>query len=474
LTSRHYWRGLSYGSALVFAVTLGYFLLRVPIQTSDCFSNMLVLGDSFVDVMKRGIQPGYVRPGLWAQLKVVHDLSQGAFFYWFRWTQVVQVLCVLVSFTALVRPRTAPGAVVLPLALAVLIGHNVFAWTVREAFPVNAYLTNVICCGVAANLAFGVHRWWTDVAAVLLFVVSAASIESGLLVGGIFVVAYVLGLRGVSRIGLGAVVASIAGYFLLRFLVLDSGTPSFLDREAGFGFQRYSGADITRMFAGREFLFYGYNVLSSILGVLFSEPRDGAWRLTRSVLDGAPDARLVVGFLSSTAATALIGRYVWVRRDAWRRRELDRGDQIVVIFVLVLAANAALSFVYTKDAIMSPAGFFYAAAFFVACRHYLESLATRLGPAPRASRAHVFAVAFMLLLSTTWTIRAVGLHAGLTQTAYKNREQWAYFDEIVQRTFAPVPPSVEALKTLLQDEAVIVHPGKPELRERWTPLFEMD
>jgi hypothetical protein len=80
----------------------------------------------------------------------------------------------------------------------------------------------------------------------------------------------------------------------------------------------------------------------------------------------------------------------------------------------------------------------------------------------------------MLLLSVTWTIRAVGLHAALTQTAYKVRQQWAYFDGYIQREYKPVPPKVETLKTHLQRDAVVVHPGTLEMREELTPLFEMD
>ena len=103
-----------------------------------------------------------------------------------------------------------------------------------------------------------------------------------------------------------------------------------------------------------------------------------------------------------------------------------------MLFVLVLLANAGISLAYTKDVIMSPAGYFYAAAFFVACRHYVDSLTLE----PLGTRARRLApgigTAVMLVLSMTWTIRAVGLHAGLTQTAYKVRQQWAYFDAYIK------------------------------------------
>ena len=158
MSHTRYWLLLSYGAAVLLSATLGYFLLRVPIQTTDSFTNILLLDAPFMDVLRTGIEPGYLRPGLWAQLKIVYDLSQGEYFYWFRWTAVVEVLCVLLPFTALLRPVTAPAALVFPLALAVLVGHHAFAWTIREAFPVNAYLTNVIFCAVVVNLTLGAYR----------------------------------------------------------------------------------------------------------------------------------------------------------------------------------------------------------------------------------------------------------------------------------------------------------------------------
>jgi len=464
-----------YAVALLFCATLGYLLLRIPIQTTDSFVNILLLDRPFGQVVAEGVQGGYVRPGLWASFKIVYDLSRGALFEWFRWTHVLQASLVLVLFTTLVRPVTKSAAIVFPLALAVLIGHHTFAWTLREAFPVNAFLTMVWCCGLAACLSFGGHRWWTDVAAVVLFIVAATTVESGLLVGGILIVSYALGLRGLSKTGVAAIAVLILGYFVLRFGFLDAATPALNEREAGFGFTRYDGGDIERMFTGRETLFHVYNVISSALGTLLAEPRDGVFRLTRSIVrDGAPDVRFLIGFVSSTLATGLIARYIWARRDSWRRFELDRGDRIVALFVLVLLANSAISFGYTKDVIMSPAGFFFAAAFAVACTHYVDGL-WRDGVWPqRGTAARTSSLVLLLMLSVTWSIRALGLHAGLTQTAFKVREQWAYVDEYVDRRYHPVPPKVEALKKRLQNDAVVVHPTRPELREGLTSLFEMD
>jgi hypothetical protein len=45
----------------------------------------------------------------------------------------------------------------------------------------------------------------------------------------------------------------------------------------------------------------------------------------------------------------------------------------VAIFVAVTLANAAISYTYTKDVILSPAGIFYAAVFTVAVKALIET-----------------------------------------------------------------------------------------------------
>ena len=459
----------SYGYAALLAVTLGYFLLRIPIQVNDSFVNIAVLDRPFWDLMLDIIaQPGYLRPGIWAALKGVYDLSGGDYFYWYRWTQVLQVVAVIWLFIRLVRPTTAAGAAVLPLALAVLVGSHTFAWTVREAFPINTFLTIVVLCLAAVNLVFANYRWWNDVGVAILFVVAALTVESGLLVGVIVVGGKILRLRGVSTGGTVAVVALMLAYFWIRFGLLSVGVPSLADREAGFGFERYGGPELVSMFGASPLGFYVYNVVSSITGVLTAEPRDGVWRLTRSFVEGTPDSRLIVSVLASGLATGVLCRFGWRRRRAWRDWNLQRDDQLVLLFVLVLVANATMSYAYTKDVIMSPAGVFFAAAVFPASRDVVELL-PMMGRGGRAA-----AVLVLATLSVTWGIRQVGIHAGLARTSVQVREQWAYIGDWIEQRYDEPGPSVTALSRHLQDDAVIRHPAKMPIREQWTRLFETE
>ena len=462
---------MTYGYALLVSVVLAYFLFRIPIQLTDSLLNLVALDGPFLEVMRgAAFEQGYLRPGLWAALKGVYDAAGGDYFVWYRGTHAVQVLLVVVLFVRLLDVRSAAGAAAAVLAVAALIGTHTFAWTVREAFPINTFLTILVCCAIAANISIMRYRWWNDLLAILVFTAAALTLESGLLVLVIFVGGYVLGMPGVSRRGVAALVVLLAGYLWVRFSLLSVGTPTLAAREGGFGFSRYNGAELMEMFGQNPLGFYIYNSLSSISTVLFAEPRDGAWILTRSlVADGRPDGLLLFAFLSTTLSTTLIVMYGWRRRMAWRACAFSHGDRLVLLFAAVLGANAAISYGYTKDVIMSPAGFFFAAALFVAVRDLLERTPTR------SSRAVAPAAMILLVLSATWAVRAVGLHAALVQTSANVREEWTYVDEfLVSVGYDPPPPHVEALARKLQHDAVVSHAARPMLRNEWTRFFEVD
>ena len=144
---------LAYGYGLVVALTLGHFLLGLPIQLSDSFGQMLKLTGPWSDLLYGEFtQRGYMRPLMWGELKLVYDMSGGNYFAWFRGAHVIEVVLVVLLYVRLVRPRTYLDLMVLPLGLAVLVGLHTFQGTVREAFPLNHFLTVLIYTLLAANL----------------------------------------------------------------------------------------------------------------------------------------------------------------------------------------------------------------------------------------------------------------------------------------------------------------------------------
>jgi len=156
-----------------------------------------------------------------------------------------------------------------------------------------------------------------------------------------------------------------------------------------------------------------------------------------------------------------------VRRRVWWSRQTDRADQVVIVFLAVTLANAAISYAYTKDVILSPAGVFFALALTVALAHALDA-ARNL----RVTRLAVVAVV-LLALSTAWAGRAVGAYLGLRHAAAVMRQEWAYVDQLLAREpSADTSALAVRIKRQLQDEAVLRHPVRPPLSGDWVEWFQ--
>jgi hypothetical protein len=252
--------------------------------------------------------------------------------------------------------------------------------------------------------------------------------------------------------------------------VLAVGSPGLQERSSGFGFSRYEPDQLIASFGGNPLPFYAYNVLASIATVLFGEPRGGMFVVTRDAwLEGRVFTPFFMAALAATLGTVFILRYVWVRRRDWWSLRLDRGDQLVLVFVAVTLANGVISYPYTKDVIMSPAGIFFAAALTVSVRHFLDTVR----PASWARGAT--AALLLLALSTAWALRAVGAHLGLRGAAATQRAEWAYVDSWLEREHTtPTEPHAIALKNRLQEAAVYRHPLRPPLRGDWIEWFSSE
>jgi hypothetical protein len=450
---------LSYLYALAVGLALGHFLLGIPIQLTDSFGNMLKLSTSWADLLYAEFtQRAYLRPMLWAELKLVYDASGGDYFSWFRGTHVVQVTALLLLYVGLVRPRTFRDAALIPFGLAVLVGSQTFAGTIREAFPINTFLTVLLFCVAAMHLALAGYRWWHDILALLLFAAAALTVESGLLVWVILVGAWLVGGRGVSRGGILALVALLAGYFYLRFAVLSVGSPSLLERSSGFGFGILEPAELTQRFGANPIGFYVYNVATSMLSVLIAEPTAGVFRATAAIVRGDIHPATVLNVMATASVTLLLARFVWRRRHLWRARRFDRDDQLVLVFGMVLVANAVISYPYTKDVIMSPAGALFAVAGFVAARDAVASLPDSMSP-----RQAVAIVASVVLLSGAWATRLAGAHLDLRTAAYAERNDWAYAEGLPDAERLRLNAADRALFETLRNDAVYVRPAPPSL-----------
>jgi hypothetical protein len=330
-------------------------------------------------------------------------------------------------------------------ALTVLMGLHTFRGTVWEAYPVNHSLEIVAFCLLALALSRSRGGTWADVTAAVTFVAATFTVESGVLVWVVIVAAWLAGARGISRRAVLIVTALMVGYVALRFGYLRTGVPALTERSSGFGLQQLSPDELQRRFGAWPYGFYAYNVVTSILSVLFSEPRAGIWTIPAEFMRGRIAGGTIINVVSSTITTTAIAWFVTRRWSSWRQRQFDRDDQIVFIAMAMILANGIISYSYTKDEIMGPAGVFYALAAFVAICE-LVSRFTR--PAP--------ALAVVLFIAASgWVVRTAGLHYQMHLMTFYDRNEWVYVDDwLASQQSTPATAEGKALVNQLREEAL--------------------
>jgi hypothetical protein len=420
VTSPQRWRLIVHASAVAVALGIGWWVTRIPVQLTDSLVDMLNVQDvTWGQLMSSTFyNQGYLRPLRLAQIKLAFDAARGHYFFVFKTIHVAQMMLLAMLFVRLLRVASLRDLLAASLALAVLAGLHTFDGMVREAFPINHFLTIAICVLAAVNLSISRPHWGIDAAAALLFVFATLTLESGVLVLVAIAAGRFVGWRGVSWRGVFVCVLLAAGYLYLRLGPLGVGTPSLAERSSGFGFRILDPPELMARFGEAPGWFYAYNVMSSLLTVFFAEPRDGVWYATRTLWGGGSlPPWLAINLATSTFTTIMVGWYLHQlagRRDA----KLDDNGRLVLVALTVLLANAGVSYGYTKSVIMSAGGVLFAIAVYVATREVLTEM-ERVG-----TRARVIAFVLVVVLGVGWTLRAAALPYRLRQQAFVVRSQW--------------------------------------------------
>ena len=465
------WRLIAWIVTAIMAATVCYSVLRIPLQVTDSLVPMLDAQKtpSVIGAFASGARAsGYFRPLRAAQIQALFELSNGHYFAAYKGFQAAMVAVVFALFLLVLEVNSLHRLAALLFALTVLTGLHSFRGSVWEAYPVNHSLEIVAFCLLALLLARSNGGRWSDAAAALTFLAAVSTVESGLLVWVVIVAAWLTGARGVSGRGVLVVTALLAGYVALRFAYLHTGVPALSERSSGFGLRQLDPAELQRRFGAWPYGFYAYNVVSSLLTVLFSEPRAGIWTIPAEFVRGRVAAGTVINVVSSAVTTVIIGWFVAARRDAWRpafaralrrgRSEFDRDDQIVLVSCAVIIANAVISYSYTKDEIMGPAGVFYALAACVGIVFVLRTVGEQIdrGADPLGPRVPLATLALVLaIVSAGWVVRTAGLHYQMNLMTFYDRNEWVYVDDwLVHQKSAPSTDAGKALVRQLREDAV--------------------
>jgi len=462
-------RALAFAAAVVLALGVGHDLLHMPLQIGDSLAPLLDAvraSSAWSEFTSHLREDGYFRPMRLATIKLVSDLANGHYFLGYRLFHALLVLAFLLLFVRALEVRDRLALAVVPLALTVFVGIHTFLGTVKEIYPTNHFLQIAVLALLALNLAQSRGGLLVDALLLVIFTVAALTLESGLIVWVVVVAAWISGMPGVSRRSVVGVTAFLAGYFVLRFGIFGTGLPTVEERSTGFLLEALDPPQIRERFGDNLLPLYAYNVASSISSVLFSEPRSGVWVLVRAIRGDQLAPRHFIQIGASLFATGLVLAYVVARLRSGVRRPATLADQHVVIFALVLAANAAMCYVYTKDEIMSTAGAFYALAVAGAAAYFLRAWAW---PARARSWPATAVVCVVCLAgSAAWTIRAAGVHHVLRSQAFVQRNDWTRLNREWNRDGSwERYRAQEALVRELQREAIATRVVNPRFEPRW-------
>ena len=465
-------RGAAFAVALLFALAIASDLLWMPIQVDDALGEILAAHDtpSVAAAFTGSIgTDAYLRPARIAQIKALVDAADGRY-YWavFRGFHAALLVAAVVLFTAALRVRTAPEVGAAAVALTALVGLHTFRGLVQEAFPINHFLEMAVAALIVVNLARATPGAWKDVAAVVTLAVALLTLESGLLVWVAAATCWAIGWRGITARGVAVMTMLVGGYLALRFFYLDTGVPSLAERSSGYLFEMLDPPALQAQFGAQPGWFYAYNVAASALSVLFSEPRAGVFTATAAAMTGDVPPRIMLWIVTSVPTTLFIG---WsLARRVRQGAGLDDHTRLLILFVVMLAANASLSFAYTKDEIMSVAGVFYGFAAFVAVSDALRFAAEDARPAT------ALVLAALLLLASAWSLRATGVHYLLRAQAVKHQMDWAVLPHKWKREGRwPQDAAKQALILELRREAIA--PALPNARlgrPEWPDLLWID
>jgi hypothetical protein len=331
---------------------------------------------------------------------------------------------------------------------------------VKEATPVNIYLPIVVCVLLAILLSRSPHTWWVDAAAALAVIVACLTLESGVLVWVALVAGRIVGRRGVSDGALIGITVLMVVYLVVRLTMLPLDTQN----ASGYLTGRLEPEQIRARFGAGLSIFNVYTVLVSISSVLFSEPRDGTFVAWRAWQAGDIPPRMWINIVSAAITTVLIGITAWRLRSATVASEPYRDDirADFFIFAALLTASAVVSFAYAKDVVMSTAGAAYALVAFWAVRDHLIRV--------RRIRAAVALAAVLLIASSLWAVRVVGMHHALRTQAFAFHNDWA-----LMRYNLPKDPAGHRLVSALRADALSRPVINPWFIPRWADrVFDID
>ena len=395
--------------------------MHVPFEVSDNLGNLIQIQSRSAWELFRDTLTlqGFMRPASWVTTNAVFEMAGGHYFLVYRTLHALMIALLLVALVRLVRVNSPLTFARSAIAAGAVIGFHPFHDAVRET-ELNMKLMLPLLCFAAVILADAEPRGWRNAAALAVFVYALLANELGIIVWVCLVSGYMVGLRGVSRNAVIAASVVLGLYFVLRFGPFEVGAPGLIERSSGFGFRSRDPEELVAMFGDNPMPFYLYNVIASALTVLLSEPRAGVFVFARGVFSSSLDNGTVINVVTSLVTSAMLVWYTARRWRFWLARDFSHGDRLFIIGAGAVAANAAVSYPYTKDVIMSIGAAFYPLAMFAALHLAVTTFMNQKTGVLRA----IVLYAALAIISVGWTVRAASFAVDMRRSAYVAQQDW--------------------------------------------------
>jgi hypothetical protein len=369
---------------------------------------------------------------------------------WFYQALVIlQFAAVLSLFVWLCRPASRQRIVASCIALACVCGLH----TTRILFsfwPLNHHSAAAVLLLSAIALALQPRSRAIEWAFFPLTLTTLLLLESGLMIAPVIVVLWWVRSPGLGWRAVAGMVAGLALYAATRLALSGVDSPPAIYAESGLGFSHLSREDLEITFEDAPWLFWVYNVIASLLTVVASEPRAGAYRFVASLLHAETPVWSWVHVGSSLATTvAIIAGLRLARPLSGRDRLLVAGGATLIV------CGSALGFLYTRDRIGLTSGLGYSLLLYVALAALLERPAA-------VGWKRVLVKVVIAAIAAGWMIRSVETYFQLRDAAWGSQGEWT-----VGREDLAGQPQTDLLMAL-RSAALRATPDDPRTDPVWS------
>ena len=425
--SPRFWMLLAIGETAAFGVALAYWSFQTEFPYVDGFRVLDVAARSWPEFLDGQLSArGAYRPLHLFGVKLVHDLAGGPNLAVFRTVEIGAELLLVSMCFALLPPRALASWLGFTVALCCLVGLHTSESLFASGIPFGTESLPVCILMLGSLLLLKRRRpsYVVDATASIMCGAAVLFTEAGVIVACLWLAAWWLGAAR-WQTAAGAVLV-LALYATLRLLTNTNPFPGPFVTESGVLFQVISREEQESLFGGQAWIFYLYNTLSTLLTVLFSEPRAGIYVALDALVHETPVRTWqVINWLTSTASMLLIGSaaVIW-----WRAHDSEK-RQLLILGLVVLLANSALGYLYLRDRIPSVAGIYYALLLGLSVetlwkrRSELQSVIAWTGTA-----------LLLIVLAVGWGHRAVGTVVLARDGAWSAKDEWTdRYDRLVSQ-----------------------------------------